>query len=240
MKVGSAWRVRYRPSIGEWAECDLHEAGTVAYESCPQVRERHAFRSGGSKRGWYYFATTRQLKWCESRFEMRVLRLLDFDREAVAVAVQPFTLHYRDDAGRAAHTPDVFVRNRNGSARVVDARPARFADKPEFVRQKTATEQACAVAGWSDTVCSAIDPVLEANLDWLSSSRHQLVDPLGCTDDVLAMCAEPRQIGAVVTAIPPAALTRPVISTPPLGRAVGHGPVDPPQRRFRRERDHGS
>ena len=212
MKVDSAWRLRYRSSVDLWAECAVDDAGATKFERCPQVRERRAFRGATSKRGWYYFATTKQLKWCESRFEMRVLRLLDHDPDVVAVAVQPFVLHYRDDAGRASHTPDVFVRRADGTGGVVDVRPRRFADKADFVRQRAATEVACAAAGWSYAVCSAIDPVLDANLDWLASCRHRLVDPLGCTYSVLAACGEPQRLGDVVAAFPPAALTRPVIS----------------------------
>lgn len=212
VKVDSAWSVRYRSSARSWAECSLAEAGGIEFERCLQVRERHAFRGAGSKRGWYYFAATRQMKWCESRFEMRVLRLLDRDPDVLAVAVQPFVLHYRDEAGRASHTPDVFLRHADGTGRVVDVRPERFADKADFVRQRAATKLACAAAAWSYDVCSAIDPVLDANLDWLASCRHGLVDPLGCTDSILAACGEPQRLGDVVAAFPPAALTRPVIS----------------------------
>ena len=101
---------------------------------------------------------------------------------------------------------------RDGTGRVVDARPERFARKADFLRQTAATEAACAAAGWSYGLCSTIDPVFEANIDWLASCRHQLVDPLGCADDVLVGCAEPRRLGDVVAAFPPAALTRPVIT----------------------------
>ena len=210
--VDSAWGVRYRPSANRWAECNVGEAAGIRFEHCPQVRERRQFHGSGNKRGWYYFATTRQLKWCESRFEMRVLRLLDHDPDVVAVAVQPFVLHYRDEEGRASHTPDVFVRRRDGTGSVVDARPERFAGKADFLRQSAATEVACAAAGWSYAVCSTIEPVLEANIDWLASCRHELVDPLRCAIDVLVACAEPQRLGDVVAAFPPAALTRPVIT----------------------------
>jgi putative transposase len=212
VKVDSAWSLRYRSSADSWAECTLEDAGGIGFERCRQVRERHVFHGPGSKRGWYYFATTQQMKWCESRFEMRILRLLDHDPTVVAVAVQPFVLHYRDDAGRASHTPDVFVRYRNETGGVADARPERFAEKAEFVRQRAATEVACAAAGWSYAVCSTIDPVFEANLDWLASCRHRLVDPLSCADEVLAACLEPQRLGDVVAAFPPAALTRPVVT----------------------------
>ena len=141
-----------------------------------------------------------------------MLRLLDHDRDVVALAVQPFVLHYRDEAGRASHTPDVFVRRRDGTRGVLDARPAQFAEKADFLRQRAATEAACSIAGWSYEVCTAIDPTLEANIEWLAAYRHELVDPLGCAKDVLAACTEPRRMGDVVVAFPPAALTRPVIA----------------------------
>jgi hypothetical protein len=188
------------------------DAGRIPFENRPQVRERHRFHGAGSKRGWYYFAKSRDLKWCESRFEMRVLRLLDHDPDVVAVAVQPFVLHYRNEAGRASHTPDVFVRHRDGTGGVVDARPAQFAEKADFLRQRAATQAACSAAGWSYDVCTGVDPTIEANIDWLAAYRHEPVDPLGCARDVLAACAEPRRLGDLVAAFPPPALTRPVIA----------------------------
>lgn len=212
MKVDSAWRIRYRPAVASWAECSLTDADKVAFERCTQVRERHAFAGAKSKRGWYYFATTGELKWCESRYEMRVLRLLDHDPSVAAVGVQPFVLHYRDESGRASHIPDVFVRRADGLGAVVDARPERFTEKADFVRQRAATEAACAVVGWSYAVCASIDPVVDANLDWLSPCRHQLVDPLGCANALLDACAEPQQLGDVAAMFPPAALSRPVIA----------------------------
>jgi hypothetical protein len=152
------------------------------------------------------------MKWCESRLEMRVLLLLDHDPEVLGVSVKPFVLHYRDGAGRASHTPDVFVRRCDGTGTVVDVRAERFADKTEFIRQTAAMKIACRAAGWSYEVYSTIDPVLEANLDWLAACRHQLVDPLGCADGLLNACSEPQRFGQVVAAFPPPALTRPVIS----------------------------
>ena len=167
---------------------------------------------------------------------MRVLRLLDHDPSVVAVGVQPFVLHYRDEAGRASHTPDVFVRHANGTASVVDARPERFTDKADFVRQAAATEAACAEAGWAYLVYSAIDPVFEANLDWLAAGRHQLVDPFGCADAVVAACAEPQRIGDVVARVPADSADPTGDQSPVVVGPVGHRSFDPAQRRLCPER----
>jgi hypothetical protein len=212
VKVDSAWRVRYRPKADSWAECSVDEARSVAFERCLQVRERRAFQGSTDKRGWYYFATTSEMKWCESRFEMRVLRCLDHDGAVAGVSVKPLVLHYRDEAGRASHTPDIFVRGVDGSGTVVDVHAGWTAEKAEFVRQAAATKVACQAAGWSYEICSTIDPVFEANLDWLAACRHQLIDPLGCAGSLLEACSKPQRLGAVVAAFPPPALSRPVIA----------------------------
>ncbi len=211
MTAARSWRLRYRPSASGWAECAVSEAAGIDFERCLQVRERHAFRGACNKRGWYYFATTGDLKWCESRWEMRVLRVLDHDPEVVGVGVQPFTLSYRDRKGSGSHTPDAFVRRSDGGGVVVDARPEPLTHTDAFRRQREATEAACREAGWTYWVASGFDPVFESNIEWLAAYRHALVDPVGCAGAVLDACSEAQQIGALVSAFPPAALCRPVV-----------------------------
>lgn len=210
MPVDAAWRLRFR-SGDEWSDCALDEASGIRFETTLQARERKRFHGLKNKRGWYYFATTRDMKWCESRFEMKALRDLDFDRQVVAIAVQPFVLHFRDTEGRAEHTPDVFARLAHGGAKVVDIRPKPFAAKPDFVRKCAAMKVACRAVGWSFEVVEEFHPVLDANIDWLAGYRHELVDPHGVTPAILDACTTPQPIGALVAAFPSPALTRSVL-----------------------------
>lgn len=98
--------------------------------------------------------------------------LLDFDPDVTAVSSQPFWLRWRDEDGRdRRHAPDFFARLADGTGVVVDVRPDdRVPDKDAVVFAVTAA--ACAAAGWEFRRRGEIDPVLVANVRWLSRYRH--------------------------------------------------------------------
>jgi hypothetical protein len=99
------------------------------------------------------------------------------------VSSQPFTLTW-SGAGRAvSHTPDYFARLADGSAVVVDVRPAAR-ERPRDKMKFEATAAACGRAGnWSFRLVHELEPVLAANVRWLSGYRHprhrdQVLGPL--------------------------------------------------------------
>jgi hypothetical protein len=90
-----------------------------------------------------------------------------------AVASQPFWLRWRGEDDRARrHAPDFFARRHDGSAVVVDVRPD---DRiPERDAQTFAvTAEACEAAGWEYRRSGNLDPVLVANVRWLSRYRNR-------------------------------------------------------------------
>jgi len=99
--------------------------------------------------------------------------LMDFDPGVTAVASQPFWLGWRDgDDKRRRHVPDYFARRGDGSAVVVDVRPddrIPLRDAETFA----ATAAACGSAGWDYRRSGDLDPVLAANVRWLSRYRHR-------------------------------------------------------------------
>jgi hypothetical protein len=97
---------------------------------------------------------------------------MDFDPAIAAVAAQPFWLHWRDESGRARrHAPDFFARRRDGGGVVVDVRPDdRIPERDAEAFAVTAA--ACGLAGWEYRRVGVIDPVLMANVRWLSRYRH--------------------------------------------------------------------
>ena len=99
--------------------------------------------------------------------------LTDFDPVVRAVASQPFWLHWRDEDGRSRrHAPDFFARRHDGSAVVVDVRPDhRIPDRD--AQTFAVTAQACEAAGWEYRRSGGLDPVLVANVRWLSRYRHR-------------------------------------------------------------------
>jgi hypothetical protein len=84
----------------------------------------------------------------ESWLERDTLIVLDFDPDVVGVASQPFWLFWTTAEGKArSHAPDYFARLADGSARVIDCRPADRI-KPRDAAFDAARD-AFAVMGWS-------------------------------------------------------------------------------------------
>jgi hypothetical protein len=98
--------------------------------------------------------------------------LLDFDPETVAIAVQPFWLSWADARGeRRRHALDLFARMADDTAVVIDVRPDDRIE-PRDAEAFAAAETACRLAGWRFLRLGVPDPVLTANVTWLSRYRH--------------------------------------------------------------------
>ena len=108
----------------------------------------------------------------ESWLERDHVMALDFDRAVTGVSSQPFTLSWDGRGRRVSHTPDYFARLADGSGVVVDVRPADRVGPADAVKFE-ATAAACAVVGnWSFRLVHELEPVLAANVRWLSGYRH--------------------------------------------------------------------
>ncbi len=145
---------------GEWFE-----------DSVPARRFR--FEKGRSSfAGWWWAASTGRHVGFESWLERDHLMLMDFDPGITAMSSQPFWLHWRGQDGRGRrHAPDFFARRADGAGVVIDVRPDdRIPEKDAEVFAITAA--ACAAAGWEFRRLGEIDPVLAANVRWLSRYRH--------------------------------------------------------------------
>jgi len=101
------------------------------------------------------------------------LMLMDFDPDVRAVSSQPFWLRWRDGRGRPRrHVPDFFARKADGTGVVVDVRPDDRVPERD-AETFAATAAACEAAGWEYRRAGDLDPVLVANVRWLSRYRHQ-------------------------------------------------------------------
>ena len=97
--------------------------------------------------------------------------LLDFDPAVTAVASQPFWLHWHDGRRSRRHAPDFFARLADGTGVVIDVR-ADERIEPRDAEAFEVTARACEVAGWEFRRVGTVDPVLAANVRWLSRYRH--------------------------------------------------------------------
>jgi hypothetical protein len=165
--------LEYRAAEGVWRREALAACWGERLEDALPVRRFHFEKGLRSFAGWWYFATTGTHVGFESWLERDHLMLMDFDPAVRAVSSQPFWLHWHDERGRARrHAPDFFVRRDDGAAVVVDVRPDdRIPGRDAEAFAMTAS--ACELAGWGFRRVGELDPVLTANVRWLSRYRHR-------------------------------------------------------------------
>lgn len=158
---------------GTWARGPLSSCGGVRFEDALPVRPFRFEKGLRSFAGWWYFATTGAHVGFESWLERDHLMLMDFDPAVRVVSSQPFWLRWCDRQGRVRrHVPDFFARLADGTGVVVDVRPddripARDAETFAL------TASACRAAGWEYRRLGDLEPVLVANVRWLSRYRHR-------------------------------------------------------------------
>jgi hypothetical protein len=158
---------------GQRRSAGLGSAAEVAFENVSPAREFLSYRGQLHLPGLWWLATTGRHVGYESWLERDHVMALDFDRDVTGVSSQPFTLSWGGRGRRVSHTPDYFARLANGSGVVVDVRPAERVG-PEDAAKFEATAAACAVTGsWSFRLVHELEPVLAANVRWLSGYRHR-------------------------------------------------------------------
>lgn len=144
----------------------------IAFEDALPAREFLSYRGQRHFPGLWWLATTGRHVGFESWLERDHVMTLDFDRAVAGVSSQPFTLSWGDRGRRVSHTPDYFARLADGSGVVVDVRPADRVGPQDAVKFE-ATAVACALVGnWSFRLVHELEPVLAANVRWLSGYRH--------------------------------------------------------------------
>jgi hypothetical protein len=146
---------------------------TARLEEVPPVRSFQWAKGALHFPGLWWSSTTGGHVGFESWLERDHVMVMDFDPDITGIASQPFWLHWQDQGGRARrHAPDFFARRADGSGLVVDVRPDdRIPARDAAVFRMTAA--ACGQAGWEFRRAGAFDPVVRANIRWLSRYRHQ-------------------------------------------------------------------
>jgi hypothetical protein len=166
----------------------LAEAVMVTFEQVPPVRRFSSYRGQRNFPGLWWFATTGEHVGYESRLERDQLMALDADPGVVGVASQPLWLHWTADQEQARrHAPDFFARLEDGTAVLIDVR-ADDQITPEDAAAFAATKRACALVGWAYRRVGVLDPMLAANLRWLSGYRHpRCLHPKGAAERAAAL-----------------------------------------------------
>ncbi|MFF2922663.1 TnsA-like heteromeric transposase endonuclease subunit [Streptomyces celluloflavus] len=185
--------LEYVDGRGESRGGPLEVMWRARFEAAGQVRAFPSYRGQRNFPGWYWAATGATDIGYESWVELGQLMRLDSEPEVCGLSSQPFRLSWRQ-AGRGRrvrHTPDYFVRRRDGTAVVLDVRPDELVG-PADAAKFAAMAAACARVGWDFDRVGMLDPVPAANLRWLSGYRHPRVRREAVAGALLAVFTEPR------------------------------------------------
>jgi hypothetical protein len=171
--AGPRFFVEFTGAGGTQRRESLTACVTERFENALPVRSFQWAKGVSHFPGSWWSSTTGDHVGFESWLERDHVMAMDFDPAIVGIASQPFWLHWQDEDGRARrHAPDFFARRADGSGLVVDVRPDdRIPAKDAEVFRMTA--MACGQAGWEFRRAGTIDPVVRANIRWLSRYRHQ-------------------------------------------------------------------
>ena len=136
--------------------------------------------------GFYWAETTGSHVVYESRLELARLLLADFDPAVTSIAAQPFLLRAHAGGRVRRHVPDFFLVRADGSALLVNVKPAARLADPAVAGALEWPGRLAREHGWDYEVWSGDDRVFLSNVRFLAGYRRPWLLPAGLADAVLA------------------------------------------------------
>ncbi|MGW1617097.1 TnsA-like heteromeric transposase endonuclease subunit [Streptomyces sp. NPDC002285] len=182
----SRWSVTWRTTSEELTR-SVEELVRYGLREFAPMRVFTWRREQRHRPGLPFVQSTGRLHGAESMEEARFLLALDFAGEVTDVVSQPFRMRFGGAARERPHTPDYLVRTRTG-VWLIDVRPTELIfdkDRESFA----AAAELARVCGWEFAVVGEWLPHTMMTLDWLSSRRRPMADPLQLEPTLLAEAA---------------------------------------------------
>ncbi|WP_052514674.1 TnsA-like heteromeric transposase endonuclease subunit [Microbacterium maritypicum] len=162
-------RVEYRLD-GVQLELDAVDCDDVPFERGDPARTFPSWRLKRHHDGYHWMGALGSSIGFESLTERGCLIELDRTPGVVAVASQPMWIRWVTPDGLREHYPDYFVRLDDGTAVLMDVKPAARIDD-DVRAQFDMTGQFAAERGWRYVVYDAESQIREANLRFLAPFR---------------------------------------------------------------------
>jgi len=195
-----------------WKHAQLSRCASLAVWTFAPTREPHLHRERRTLCGWVAFGDPPVMTAYESAAERDVLLGLDFDRDVLAVAAQPFVLRLADDR---EHRPDYAALLTGGRVVILEVKDDADARVAHEAEPATAQLRATlAELGWTYLTVTPAAVTRLRNLRWLRGCRPQSDELAALADLILTAAAGQTTISALV------ALAHPAISRPVLGRLL--------------------
>src|SRR5260221_2359388 len=178
--------VSLRMSDGSEVRRLLRDVRTRQVVAAVPRRAARSARGQSHYPGFYWSETPGSHVVYESRLELARLLLADFDPAVTAIAAQPFLLRAHAGGRVRRHVPDFFLVRADGSALLVNVKPAARPADPAGAGAPGGPGRPARGPGWGYEVWSGADPVFLANVRFLAGYRRPWLLPADLADAVLA------------------------------------------------------
>ncbi|MFJ2136418.1 TnsA-like heteromeric transposase endonuclease subunit [Streptomyces sp. NPDC087845] len=172
----------------------LHVAQGLALEDLRPVRMFPVRRGRRVAPGWWWSATSGQLVHYGFGAMRTQVMLLDRDPDVVSMACSPVELAWLGHGGETVvHTPHLMARLRDGSGVLVDC-AGRDGVSKRLGERASEVRAVVEAAGWRYRIALPPEPVVAANVRWLSGYRHPRNGGSGRMAEVAACFARPQPL----------------------------------------------
>ena len=212
----------------------LTEAWPLPFHDHARVRASPSYKGQKNLTGLLWCATNSRHVGYEPWLERDRPTSLDHDTAVIGIASHPFRLDFDLNAGRCSHVPDYFVKQGDGSCRVIVIRPGdRISDHDRDVFSATATH--CKSVGWGYQRVGALPRILAANLHWLSGDKHpRCLNPTDARKNLELLGEGPLELRSVARTVwTPGQRATHAVPPPPDCRTHGGSLVTSIKRRLR-------
>lgn len=169
--VDSGFDLEFIGNDGKLVSGRLEDYWHHRFEEAPPFREFPSFKGQKNFSGLWWSPKSSGHVGYESWLERDHAMMLDFTPGVKRFSSQPFQMLWRDGRRLCRHVPDYFARLEDGTGMVLDVRPERLI-KPADAAAFAAAQRLCDSVGWLFRRVGELDPVLCANVRWLSAYRH--------------------------------------------------------------------
>lgn len=209
--TGPRVRIRYRDRDFAEHVVTAEQAATIAFEHAQTARRIPSYPGQQHTPGRYWSATTSHLLAFESWLECQWLTVLDFDPQVVGMATQPLQFNGADPNGTWTHTPDIFARLVDGSARLVDVKNPRHLSRRDVQRHAHRTRAACQELGWDYQLVGEVDRQRWRNISWLAAYRRPLHAGADLVPQILTLTSNPVTVAELLSFLGEPAVALPVL-----------------------------
>ncbi|MEV4921629.1 TnsA-like heteromeric transposase endonuclease subunit [Streptomyces roseoverticillatus] len=199
------------PATNEARTCGLDQAAGAPVERCLPIRRIPSYIGQKHTPGWFYSATTGTLLGFESHLESQWLTLFDHEHDVVGIATQALIIDGVGVGEVWAHTPDIFCRLADGTARLVDVKNPRRLGDDDVQQQADRTRAFCHELGWDYRLVGAVPAQRYTNTAWLRGYRRPLHAGVDLVPRLLALAASPLPIGELLSFIDAPEIALPVV-----------------------------